>query len=158
MNVQPFLIGEGWIEVRDGNDTARDLFRRHYSCKKEGPAVGADSLMLGPGDKMVLLTPDGCAVFAWRRERDEYRRDGQRGVECTIFRNEGAWLSSGLIIAAQAEADRRWPGERHFTHVDPEAVRGTCPGYCFIRAGWRNCGVTKVNRHRILHSLAEWRS
>ena len=31
MNVQPFLFGEGWIEVRDGNDTARALFDRHYS-------------------------------------------------------------------------------------------------------------------------------
>ena len=156
MNVQPFLIGEGWIEVRDGNDTARDLFRRHYSCKKEGPAVGADLLMLGPGDKMVLLTGDARAVFAWRRE--QHRRDGQRGVECTIFRNEGAGLSSRLIKAAQLEADRRWPGERHFTHVDPEAVRGTCPGYCFIRAGWRPCGWTKINRQRILESLPEERT
>ncbi len=156
MNVQPFLIGEGWVEVRDGNDTARDLFRRHYSCKKDGPAAGADLLMLGPGDKMVLLTGDAMAVFAWRRER--HRRDGQRGVECTIFRNEGAGLSSALIKTAQLEADRRWPGERHFTHVDPDAVRGTCPGYCFIRAGWRPCGWTAVHRRRILQSLPEWRS
>ena len=27
--------------------------------------------------------------------------------------------------------------------VDPKAVRSTNPGYCFMAAGWRRCGVTK---------------
>lgn len=156
MNVQPFLIGEGWVEVLDGNDSARDIFRRHYSCAKDGAARGQDLLVLGPGEKMLLLTACARAVFGWRRER--FRRDGQEGVECAIFRNEGAGLSSALIRQAQSLADRRWPGARHFTHVDPDAVPGTCPGYCFIRAGWRTCGWTKVHRRRILESLPEWRT
>ena len=33
MNVQPFLIGQDWIEVRDGDPTARDIFKRHYSYR-----------------------------------------------------------------------------------------------------------------------------
>jgi hypothetical protein len=47
-------------------------------------------------------------------------------------------------------ADRRWPGERHYTYVNPRAVRSTNPGFCFLAAGWRRCGVTKARKYLIL--------
>lgn len=84
---------------------------------------------------MLLLTVDCSAVFAWVRE--QYRKDGQEGVECTIFRNEGPMLSSDLIREADQLADERWPNVRHFTYVDPSEVESTNPGFCFLQAGWR---------------------
>jgi hypothetical protein len=76
--------------------------------------------------------------------------DGQKGINCAVFRNEGAGLSSDLIMAADALADERWPGERHFTYVDPQEVKSSNPGYCFLRAGWRKCGITKHRKLLIL--------
>ena len=66
--------------------------------------------------------------------------DGQPGVYCPVFRNEGPVRSSDLIRAAMELAWFRWPGERLFTYVDPGLVRSTNPGYCFLMAGWRKCG------------------
>ena len=39
---------------------------------------------------------------------------------------------------------RRWPGERLFTYVNGGKIRSTNPGYCFLMAGWRKCGISKV--------------
>lgn len=150
MSVQPFLIGQGWIEVKDGNDSVRSIFERHYSRY-----VYADGrkplLFVGPGQKMVLMTACARAIFAWRKFKS---RDEQAGVNCAIFRNEGAGVSSELIRQADALADRRWPRERHYTYVNPREVASGNPGYCFIMAGWRRCGVTKVNKLLILERPA----
>jgi hypothetical protein len=89
---------------------------------------------------MVLLTTDGRALFVWRKFRSD---DGQEGINCAIFRNEGPKLSSGLILEAEPLAWRRWPGERLYTYVNPKKVKSTNPGYCFLMAGWRKCGKTK---------------
>lgn len=137
---QPFLLSDQtWIVVRDGHTTAIRIFDRHYSSRRAH--VRKIDQFVGPGEKMVLLTPDARALFAWRRER--YRLDGQRGVNCAVFRREGGARASDLIAAADALAFDRWPGERHYTFVDPEEVAGTNPGYCFLCAGWRRCGLTK---------------
>lgn len=100
-------------------------------------------LFVGPGGKMVLLTPDARALFVWRKFIDD---SGQIGVNCAIFRNEGCGggrRSSELILDAMQHAWARWPGERFYTYVDPKEVRSSNPGYCFIVAGWRPCGYTK---------------
>jgi hypothetical protein len=146
MPEQPFLFGDHWIEVRDGNETARSLFARHYSHR---PYVDGrkPKLIVGPGYKMVLLRPAADALFVWRKF---ISGDGQQGVNCAVFRNEGPELSSTLIREADALADLRWPGERHFTYVNPRKVRGTNPGFCFLKAGWRRCGVTKWNKLMIM--------
>ena len=109
-------------------------------------------LFVGPGEKLVLVTPCRRGLFIWRKF---ISRDGQRGVNCAVFRNEGAGLSVHLIRAADLVADKRWPGERHFTYVDPAATasrrsRHAQLGECFIRAGWQPCGTTKSNRLTIL--------
>lgn len=144
MNAQPFLIGEGWMEVPDGNPTAEALFMRHYSRRPGGRK--RRGLICGPGFKMVLLWPDARALFVWRRSL--HRADDQVGVNCAVFRNEGAGLSSALIQLADAIAFARWPGERHFTFVDAaQTTRGRAAsspaGACFVHAGWRQCGVTE---------------
>jgi len=148
---QPFLIsGAVWIPVRDGNHTARGIFDRHYSRKHY--ADGRQPMLFcGPGEKMVLLTPCVRALFVWRKFRSD---DGQQGINCAVFRNEGAGLSSDLIKAADALAFDRWPGERHFTYIAASKIRSSNPGCCFLKAGWRRCGITKWNKHLILERRA----
>jgi hypothetical protein len=141
MPEQPFLFGEGpWIRIRDGNVTGLSIFKRHYSAKRK---PGMQAQFVGPGESIVLLTPDARALFVWRKER--FRLDGQIGVNNAVFRNEGseAGRASDLIKAAVLEAWQRWPGERLFTFVDASKVRHKRdPGRCFLRAGFKACGVT----------------
>lgn len=120
---QPFLFGEGWIEVKDGNDTARSIFDRHYSryIYSDGRKP---KLFVGPGQKLVLLRRDARAMFVWRKF---ISANGQEGVNCAIFRNEGCERSSDLIREADAVADDRWPGERHYTYVAANKVKAPIP-------------------------------
>lgn len=135
---QPFLIVPEslWIEVRDGDVSCRALYGRHYS--KHHYRDGRDpALFAGPGFKIVLLTPDARAMFVWRKFRDA---SGQHGINCAVFRNEGAGRASDLIRAADAIAFDRWPSERHYTYVNEKKIRPTrTPGRCFLKAGWRYC-------------------
>jgi hypothetical protein len=162
-NVQPFLIGDGWIEVRDGNDTARDIFRRHYTYR---PRKGGrtNELIVGPGYKLLLLTADGGALCAWRKEK--HRRDGQIGVECSIFRREAGEVASVLLRSAMDIAWQHWPDTRLFSFVDPRRVSPTMIkgprghaypvwGYCFYQAGWRFAGLTQKGLHILEASVGE---
>ena len=155
MTEQPFLVLDDatWIQVKDGDPTGRALFQRHYSYRpyKDGRRP---KLFVGPGEKMVLLTACARALFVWRRF---ISGDGQEGVNCAVFRNEGAGLSSDLIREADALAWLRWPEGRHFTYINARKVRGTNPGYCFLRAGWQRCGTTKWNKLLILDIHPEGR-
>ena len=143
-------LGRYWHEAKDGDADARALFDRHYSRYryKDGRKP---KLFCGPGEKMVLLTEAADALFVWRKFRSA---DGQRGINCAIFRNESAHLSSDMILDAEEIAWRRWPQTRLFTYVKAEAIASRNPGYCFKRAGWRQCGITKVNKLVILEKEA----
>jgi hypothetical protein len=68
---------------------------------------------------------------------------GQQGINCAVFRNEGAVLSSMLIKEAMEICHRKWPGIRMYTYVNPKKIKSTNPGYCFLMAGWQKCGLTK---------------
>ena len=97
---------------------------------------------VGPGEKMVLMTPDTLGLFVWRKFISD---NGQTGVNCAVFRYEGdeKGRASELIKAANLEAWERWPGERLYTYVDPSKIRHKRdPGRCFRRAGYRACGET----------------
>jgi hypothetical protein len=147
--VQPYLLLRGWVLTADGDDTARVIFDRHYSRYRY--ADGRKPLLfVGPGEKMVLVRHDARALFVWRRF---VSADGQQGVNCAVFRNEGPELSSQLIREADALADARWPGERHYTYVAAKRIRSSNPGCCFKAAGWRRCGETKWRKLTILERL-----
>jgi len=135
---------EYWLPVPDGNEAARAIYRRHYSCRRYRDGRRPRKVV-GPGEYLVLLGRDGKALFVWRRFRD---LSGQKGVNAAVFRNEGQRLSSELIREACRHAWRRWPGQRLYTYVDAGAIRSTNPGYCFIAAGWRRVGWTKGGRGR----------
>ena len=139
-----------WVRIRDAHPTARSLFVRHYSYRPYRD--GRRPLkFVGPGEYIALVTPEADALFVWRKF---ISGDGQQGVNCSVFRNESRFLSSELIIEASNIAWERWPGERLYTYVNPRKIQSTNPGYCFIMAGWRKCGVTKVNKLVILEKTA----
>jgi hypothetical protein len=137
-----------WIEVDRDHPVARRLADRHYSRQ----TVGAREFM-GPGETLVMLTPCGRAVWGVIRNKDG---GGSLNLRCTIFRNEGAGLSSTLIAAATGMTQQRWPRQvlaglrvendlrislrfvriRLRTEVDANKVRSTNPGCCFKMAGW----------------------
>lgn len=142
-------ISQHWFIARDGDEHAREVFQRHYSFK---PYVDGrePKLFVGPGAKMILLTEFGDALFVWRLFKSG---DGQQGINCAVFRNESAILSSTLILDAEEAAWRRWPRQRLFTYVNPKRIRSANPGCCFKAAGWRECGRTKWNGLVILEKV-----
>ena len=133
------MFGYLWLSTLDGDARARAIFNRHYSRRHYADGR-KPKLFVGPGSKMVLLTPLCDALFVWRKFISD---DEQEGVNCAVFRNEGQYLSSDLILEACELAWQRWPGERLYTYINPKKIRSNNPGYCFKVAGWKVCGMTK---------------
>jgi hypothetical protein len=131
-----------WWVTRDGDRDCLELYERHYSCYhyRDGRER---KLFTGPGEKVVLRTKPGDAMFVWRRFIDD---SGQQGINCAVFRNESAHQSSELIRQADAVADLVWPGRRHYTYVNAGKIRSDNPGFCFIAAGWRRLNKRTVRR------------
>lgn len=136
-------MGGQWHQVAKTDPRARMLADRHYSRQ----TIGA-TCFTGPGKSLALLTDCGRAVWAVVENLDAV---GQMRWRCTIFRNEGAGLSSSLIREATDRTRDYWI--RHYgglpsaplrTEVDRDATRPKRdPGRCFIRAGWRVVGESK---------------
>jgi hypothetical protein len=128
-----------WWITKDGDRDCLAMYEKHYSAYKYRDGRKR-VLFAGPGFKLVLRTLAGDAVFVWRKFIDA---SGQQGINCAVFRNESEYQSSELIRQADQIADFCWPRERHYTYVNPKAVKSDNPGYCFLVAGWRKCGRTK---------------
>jgi hypothetical protein len=142
--------GMHWYQVTKFDGRAVELYSRHYSSKKNGSTI-PDWLRSGitpPGESITLMTSDCSALFVWVKQ--QIRDDGQEGVNCSVFRNEGCLLSSMLILEAEEIAWGRWPGERLFTHIDGTAVASSNPGFCFLKAGWSRLKETTSKGLRIL--------
>ena len=123
----------------DGDADCLALYERHYSAYRYRDGR-VRKLFMGPGEKIVLRTLSADAFFGWRKFIDD---SGQQGINCAFFRNEGPLTSSELIRQADKIADFIWPNSRHYTYVNPQAIRSNNPGFCFIKAGWKRCGHTK---------------
>jgi hypothetical protein len=96
------FIQGNWLAVNDGHNLGYSIFKRHYTYharKDKG------SRFVGPGERIVLISKCGKALFVWRKER--FRLDEQIGVNCAVFRNEGDVLSSELILEAEKIALQR---------------------------------------------------
>ena len=138
------LLDNKWFEVRDGDDRLHSIFERHYSSRphrllrRYWPNW---KRICPPGEHMILLTKNCDALFVWVRE--QIRDDGQTGINCSIFRNEGPILSSRLILEAENLALDRWVDKRLFTYINPLMIKSSNPGYCFLQAGWRRCGISR---------------
>jgi len=137
-----------WLVIRDGDPVAFAIASRHYSFHHYRLRQRRDKRIVGPGQKLVLVTPDYKALLIWRRfNRPDLA--GQIGVCCSLFRNEGAFdgaiKSSELILAAEELALFKWRDRpiRLFTYVDPHRVASPNPGYSFKMAGWSYAGKTR---------------
>ncbi len=142
-----FNDGNVWEMIKDGDLRGLDIFKRHYSYRKDRTH---QKLFVGPGEKMILITLDETALFVWRKFISD---NGQTGINCAVFRNEGTLKSSDLILEAEKIAWKRWPGERFYTYVNPRAVISQNAGYCFKCAGWKKVGVTQKRNYLILEKL-----
>lgn len=136
-------VSAHWCLTRDGDEYAYEISRRHYSTRHYREQ--RQRLMIGPGRKLLLLSTDGKAIFCWRKFKCDIQPP-QEGYNCSIFRNEGSVLSSLLVFEAVGVVFDRWGRSRCWTLVNPGKIRSTNPGYCFIAAGWRKCGVSKTGK------------
>jgi hypothetical protein len=148
MTTQPCLpmYESLWIPIKDGDISGLAIYRRHYTAKKNPRPRKAQ--FVGPYEHMALLSPCARALFVWTAPR--YRADAQEGINCSVFRNEGAGLSSSLIIAAERHAWERWPGQRLYTFVDADQVSSPNPGWCFLMAGWRKLPSRSKGRRLLI--------
>jgi hypothetical protein len=140
------LMAPLWWLTKDGDRDCLALYERHYSAYRYADGR-VRRLFCGPGEKVVLRTQEGDALFVWRKFKDD---SGQQGINCAVFRNESPYRSSELIRQADAIADCVWPASRHYTYVNAARVASRNPGFCFLKAGWKRCGVTKWNKLLIL--------
>ena len=102
----------------------------HYSRQ----TVGSPQFM-PPGETLVLRDSTGLILFGWVKQF--FRADGQRGIYCSIFRNETSQRSSEIILESEKWALEYWTDRRFFTYVDPNEIKSPNPGYCFKMAGWK---------------------
>lgn len=126
--------------VSPGDVGVRALAMRHYSVKR-----GGDSWW--PPAKMMCLTNiDRTILFVWQRPLPEYRKDGQLGYNCTLFRNEDSRLSSEIILEAEQIVVEAWGVSRAYTYVDAKQVQSANPGYCYLKDGWKRIGKSKSGK------------
>ena len=125
-----------WVPVHRCHPEGRVLADRHYPRQTPGARE-----FLPPGRTFLLLTVCGRAVWGVVQNLDPA---GGRRWRCSIFRNEGAGLSSELIREATQRTYEHWverygglPDLPLTTEVDPRRTRRKRdPGRCFRRAGW----------------------
>lgn len=123
---------------------ALPLADRHYNRQKIGSPQ-----FVPPGRCTVFLAAKPAAalwVTSWPFA--EYVKHEWAGAwVCSCFRNEGAGLSSELILEAVAATRWRWPDVPDLgmvTFVNRAKTRPKAhPGYCYRMAGFEVCGETK---------------
>lgn len=140
-----------WHLSHRADPFSRDIADRHYNRQKPGTPQ-----FVPPGRCLVLKveTATGRAFWITSWPFAEYVKHAWAGAwVCSAFRNEGAGLSSDLI--RQAVAATRWrypeiPAEGMITFVDAlKTRRKRDPGRCYLRAGFRNVGMTKGGLHAL---------
>lgn len=142
-----------WRIVKDNCLAAAAIANRHYSRvlrNRQGNRI------MPPGKSLIILNEEEGWLFCWNRQR--YRRDGLGNLPgCTLFRNEGARLSSKVILECERILTQIYPNWPRcvFTYVDPKLVKSPNPGYCFKKAGWRKIDRSKKKSHSNAKSSAQ---
>lgn len=116
---------------------------RHYNRQKIGSPQ-----FVPPGRCVVLKTPCLRALWVTSWPFAEYVKHAWAGAWVnSLFRNEGAGLSSELILDAISATKACWPqipslGIITFVNADKTRKKRD-PGRCYRRAGFRHVGFTK---------------
>lgn len=118
------------------------LADRHYNRQKIGSPQ-----FVPPGRCIVLKTFCRRAVWVTSWPFAQYVKHAWAGAWMnSLFRNEGAGLSSELILEAISATRAKWepPPLGIVTFVDAGKVKPKQnPGYCYLRAGFTQVGETK---------------
>jgi hypothetical protein len=119
------------------------LADRHYNRQ----SIGSPQYV-PPGRCKCFVTTDGHAVWVTSWPIAEHVRHAWAGAWVnTLFRNEGAALSSDLIREAVAVTRWYWPDPPALgivSFVDAAKVRRKRdPGRCYRRAGFAHVGFTR---------------
>ncbi len=132
------------------DDAAIALADRHYSRRPD--KIGSNQVG-GVSQNLTLVTPCERALWVTRYMKPGRAFDKLDAWRCSYFRNEGAGLSSELILAAMELTDLMFvvvPPDGWVTWIDTRKVRSTNPGYCFKQAGW---WLDREWKHRYLVRL-----
>ena len=133
-----------WSESHRFDARALPMADRHYNRQKVGSPQ-----FVPPGRCKVLHCERALWVTSWPFA--EYVRHRWAGAWVnSLFRNEGAGLSSELIREAVAATRWYWPVPPlgMVTFVDASKVRKKRdPGRCYVRAGFRFVGFTEGGLH-----------
>lgn len=131
-----------WLVSNRADPEAAELADRHYNRQKPGATQ-----FVPPGRCIVLKTPCRRAVWVTSWPFAEYVQHAWAGAWInSLFRNEGAGLSSELIRDAVAATCSIWsaPELGMVTFVDADQTRRKRdPGRCYRRAGFKHVGFTK---------------
>lgn len=130
-----------WRVSHRADPDARALADRHYNRQKPGTPQ-----FVPPGRCLVLLTECHRALWVTSWPFPEYVKHAWAGAWVnSLFRNEGAGLSSDLIREAVAATCAHWsaPALGIVSFVDATKVRSHNPGCCYQKAGWHRAGTTK---------------
>lgn len=128
-----------WQSSDRADPSAVRLADRHYNRQTIGAAQ-----FVPPGRCVVLKHDRALWVTSWPFAEFVQHRWPGAWIN-SLFRNEGAGLSSDLITAAVAVTRAVWtpPPLGIVTFVDAAAVRHKRdPGRCYRKAGWRHVGFT----------------
>ena len=132
-----------WIRSHRADPQVVPLADRHYNRQKIGSQQFAP-----PGRCLVLKTADLDAFWITSWPFAEFVKHAWAGAwVCSAFRNESQHLSSELIreaVAATLDEYGEPPALGMITFVDTKKTRKKRdPGRCYLRAGFKNCGMTK---------------
>lgn len=132
-----------WRVTNRADPVACSIADRHYTRQKPG-----SSQFVPPGRCLVLITDNASALWVTSFPFAEYVKHEWAGAWiCSLFRNEGHYLSSALIREAVALTYRRYgepPSNGMVTFINRGKVRRKRDyGRCFLRAGFAVVGETK---------------
>lgn len=139
-----------WCLSHRAERRTRIIADRHYNRQKPGTRQ-----FVPPGRCLVLISDDGRGAWITSWPFAEYVRHAWPGAWVnSLFRNEGAGLSSELIREAVA-ATRAYFGEPPalgmVSFIDPDKTKHKRdPGRCYKRAGFvcAECLRPKCNGYR----------
>lgn len=127
---------------------ALPLANTHYNRQ----SIGSPQFV-APGSCLVLLTADARALWV-SLSQQHVLHAWPDAWNNSLFRNEGAGLSSELI--REAVAATRWhfgavPANGMITFIDVAKIRHKRdPGRCYLKAGFRRVGTTKTHGLHVL--------